>query len=424
MLSRERVELALAHKEPDMVPVDFGGGVVTGINVSMVYLLRQALKLDKPGTPVKVIEPLQMLGEIKPDLMEALGADVMPVTGLYNIFGYKNTGWKPWVTFDGTPVLVPGNFNIVPEPNGEILMYPEGDRSAPASGKMPKGGFYFDTIVRQPAFDEENLKVDDNMEEFKLISKEELEHLRVNIETIYYETDKAILANFGGTAFGDIALVPAPWLKNPKGIRDLTEWYMSTLIRRDYVYRVFEKQAEIALANLKTIYAAVGNKVNVVFMSGADFGTQNSSFISPETYRGLYMPFHKKLNNWIHTNTGWKTFMHSCGSIANLIDLFIESGFDILNPVQCSAVNMAPAFLKEKFGKKITFWGGGVDTQKTLPFGKPEDVIKEVKERIKIFGTDGGFVFNTVHNIQAQTPVENILAMIDTVKKYRKYPLM
>ena len=392
MLSRERVELSLAHKEPDMVPVDFGGGVVTGINVSMVYLLRQALKLDKPGTPVKVIEPLQMLGEIKPDLMEALGADVMPVTGLYNMFGYKNTGWKPWVTFGGTPVLVPGNFNIDPEPNGEILMYPEGDKSAPASGKMPKDGFYFDAIVRQAAFDEENLKVEDNTEEFKLISKEELEHLRVNIEKIYNETDKAILANFGGTAFGDIALVPAPWLKNPKGIRDLTEWYMSTLIRRDYVYQVFEKQCEIALANLKTIYSAVGDKVSIVYLSGADFGTQTSSFISPEAYRDLYMPFHKKLNSWIHLNTKWKTFMHSCGSISNLIDLFIESGFDILNPVQCSAVNMGPSLLKERFGKKITFWGGGVDTQKTLPFGKPEDVIKEVKERIKIFGKDGGFV--------------------------------
>ncbi len=189
------------------------------------------------------------------------------------------------------------------------------------------------------------------------------------------------------------------------------------------MYQVFEKQCEIALANLKTIYSAVGDKVSIVYLSGADFGTQTSSFISPEAYRDLYMPFHKKLNSWIHLNTKWKTFMHSCGSISNLIDLFIESGFDILNPVQCSAVNMGPSLLKERFGKKITFWGGGVDTQKTLPFGKPEDVITEVKERIKIFGKDGGFVFNTVHNIQAKTPVDNILAMIDTVKKYRKYPL-
>ena len=115
--------------------------------------------------------------------------------------------------------------------------------------------------------------------------------------------------------------------------------------------------------------------------------------------------------------------MHSCGSVSNLIDLFIEAGFDILNPVQCSASNMEPAFLKEKFGEKISFWGGGVDTQKTLPFGTPVEVAKQVKERIKIFGKDGGFVFNTVHNIQAKTPVGNILALLETLRKYRKYPL-
>ena len=423
MNSRERIITALNHKEPDLVPVDFGGSVVTGMSVSTVYLLRQALKLDPPKTPVKVIEPLQMLGELKPDLLEIFGADVVSVGGLNNIFGFKNENWKEWTAFDGTPVLVPGNFNTLPEANGDILMYPGGDKSAPASGRMPKGGFYFDALIRQPPLDEEKLNFEDNTEEFQPVTAEELAHFKKNIDKYYQETDKAIFANFGGTAFGDIALVPATWLKNPKGIRELTEWYMSALLRRDYIYKVFEKQCAIALQNLKAFYSAVGNKVNVVYLSGADFGTQTGSFISPEIYKDLYQPFHKQINGWVHKNTGWKTFMHSCGSVSNLIDLFIEAGFDILNPVQCSAFHMEPAFLKEKFGKKLTFWGGGVDTQKTLPFGTPVEVAKQVKERIKIFGKDGGFVFNTVHNIQAKTPVGNILALLETLRKYRKYPL-
>ena len=129
--SRERVSLALNHQEPDRVPLDLGGSVVTGMHVSVVYQLRQALGLDPSGTPVKVIEPYQMLGEIKSDLIDALGVDVVGLEGMRTMFGFKKEGWKPWTTFDGTPVLVPEGFNTDPEPNGGILMYPEGDRSAP-----------------------------------------------------------------------------------------------------------------------------------------------------------------------------------------------------------------------------------------------------------------------------------------------------
>jgi len=166
MSSRQRVKLTLDHKEPDQIPVDLGGSLVTGMHVTTVYLLRQALGLDRLGTPVKVIEPYQMLGEIKPDLMEALGTDVIGLGGTRTMFGFKNEGWKTWTTFDGTPVLIPEGFNTNPEPNGDILMYPEGDRSAPPSGRMPKGGWYFDAIVRQPPIDDNNLNVEDNLEEF------------------------------------------------------------------------------------------------------------------------------------------------------------------------------------------------------------------------------------------------------------------
>jgi hypothetical protein len=420
--SRERVHLALNHQEADRIPLDLGGSVVTGMHASSVYNVRQALKLDAPGTPVKVIEPYQMLGEIEPDLVEALNIDVVPLISQTTLFGFKNEGWKPWTTFDGTPVLVPEGFNTEPEPNGDILMYPEGDKTAPPSGRMPKGGWYFDTIIRQEPIDDDKLNVEDNLEEFGPISDEELEHFRREAERLHAETDKAIFANFGGTAFGDIALVPTPWLKRPKGIRDVEEWYVSTVARRDYVYQVFERQCEIALANLDRIYQAVSDQVTAVFVTGTDFGTQRGPFISPQAYRDLFQPFHKRVNDWIHQHTSWKTFNHSCGSIMALMEDFIESGFDILNPVQISAADMDPAQLKMRFGDRITFWGGGVDTQHTLPFGTAEEVRKEVRERIEIFGPGGGFVFNSIHNVQARVPVENLLALFETLQEHGAYP--
>ena len=166
MTSRERVRRALDHKEPDRVPLDLGASAVTGMHVSMVYRLRQALDLGRPGTPVKVVEPYQMLGDIAPDLMEALGVDVAGLPGPTTLFGFKNENWKPWTMADGTPTLVPEGFNTIPEPNGDLLQYPEGDRSVPPSGRMPKGGYFFDSIIRQPPLDEDHLRVEDNLEEF------------------------------------------------------------------------------------------------------------------------------------------------------------------------------------------------------------------------------------------------------------------
>ena len=419
MNSRQRVQAALSHQQPDYAPLDLGASAVTGMHVSSVAQLRQALGLDEPGTPVKVVEPYQMLGEIAPDLVEALGVDVVGLGSPKTLFGFENKGWKPWTLFDGTPVLVPAAFNTDPEPNGDVLMYPEGDRTAPPSGRMPKGGFYFDTIVRQEPIDDATLDVEDNLEEFGPVSDAALEHFAREAERIARDTDKAILANFGGTAFGDIALVPAPFLKYPKGIRDVEEWYVSTVIRFDYVFEVFRRQCEIALANLAKIYGAVGDKAAAVFVTGTDFGTQHGPFIGPQAYRRLFQPFHRKVNDWIHAHTPWKTFIHSCGSVAALLPDIVEAGFDVLNPVQCSAAGMAPETLKERYGARLAFWGGGVDTQKTLPFGTPDEVRREVKERIAIFNRGGGFVFNTVHNVQANTPRENLVALYEAVREAR-----
>ena len=419
MNSRSRVMSALNHVEPDRVPMDLGGSPVSGMHVSSVYLLRQAFGLDPPGTPVKVVEPYQMLGEIGQDLMDLLDIDVVYLEPPRTLFGYRNENWKPWVFHDGTPVLVPEKFNRDPEPNGDIYMYPEGDKSVPPSGKMPASGYYFDSVMRQHPIDDGNLDPEDNLEEYDYISGEDLAYFREEAKRLYEETDRAIMANFGGTAFGDIALVPAPWLKDPRGIRDVAEWYISTATRRDYIYRVFERQCEIALANLERIHDVVGERVQVVFLTGTDFGMQTGPLISPDVYRNLFKPFHRILNDWVHRHTQWKTFIHSCGAVAILISDFVEAGFDVLNPVQTSAAGMDPRELKQRFGDQIAFWGGGIDTQSTLPFGTPGEVRDQVKERMEIFSPGGGFIFNTVHNVQACIPEENLLALYQAVADFR-----
>ena len=272
MNSRERVRLALEHREPDRVPLDLGATTVTGMHVDTVYRLRQALDLDAPGTPVKVIEPFQMLGEIKPDLLNALAIDTAIVVGTGTAFGFPLEGWKEWKTFGGTPVWVPAGFNTQPEPNGDLLLYPQGDRSAPASGRMPQGGFYFDVIVRQEPFKEEDLRVEDNLEEFSVFSDREIEHYRRRAEELYTQTDKALVLNLGALSLGNISRVPGPGLKCPRGIRDVEEWYISLSTRREHVYKIFERATEINLVNLQKIHAAVGNRATVAYLTGTDFG--------------------------------------------------------------------------------------------------------------------------------------------------------
>jgi Uroporphyrinogen decarboxylase (URO-D) len=419
MTSRERIQTACAHHQPDKLPVDFGGGFQTGIHVSIVYKLRQAFGLDRPGTPVKVVEIYQMLGEVAPDLQAALGVDTVSLHGTGTMFGFPQSEFKEWQLADGTPVLLPKDFNTQYEPNGDLLQWPANDRSVSPSGRMPAGGHFFDAIIRQEPVDDATLNPAENTEEFQPVPDAELEHYRVLAERLATTTDKAVFCTFGGLTFGDIALVPATFLRQPKGIRDIEEWYVSTASRVDYIKAVFERQAEVAIANLERLHAVIGDRAAIMQTNGTDFGTQNGPFLSAAKYRDLFLPYQKRVNGWIHKHTSWKTFMHCCGGIAPLLDAVVEAEFDILNPVQCSAKGMAPRVLKREYGDKLVFWGGGVDTQKTLPFGKPQEVRDEVRERIDIFGPGGGFVFCTIHNIQANTPIENVLAMFEVVKEYR-----
>jgi len=413
--SRERVLCALNHRQPDRIPVDLGGTFVSGIHASCVLALRDYFGLEKK--PVKVIDPGQLLGEIDEDLKLALGIDTEGVIRRMTRFGFPAEDWKPFRMYDGAEVLVPGKFNVSIDERGDTLMHPLGDRSNPPSARMPNGGYFFDAIMRQQPFDEDHLNPADNLEEYGPISEEELAHLAREARRAA-STGRSVVASFGGTALGDVALVPGVGLPYPKGIRDITEWYISTRARRDYVHAVFAGQCEIALANLERIAARLGGLVDVVNICGTDFGTQTSSFCSVGTFRELWMPYYSQVNNWVHKNTRWRTFKHSCGAVEKFIPSFLEAGFDILNPVQCSAAGMEPELLKQKYGRDLVFWGGGVDTQQVLPFGTPEEVREQVLRRCEAFYKDGGFVFNTVHNIQARTPVENIIAMIGAVEDF------
>ena len=414
MNSRERLQCALRHEEPDRVPVDFGGTAVTGMHVSAVHRLRQAV-LGDPGYRVRVIEPYQMLGEIDDELRGALGIDVAGLMTRKTLFGFENTGWKPFTLFDGTPCRVPADFNVSANEAGDCLIHPEGDTSVPPSGKMPRGAYFFDSIVRQPPVDDDKLNPADNFEEFGLLDADTLRWYGQRI-TELEATGCGVILTMPGTAFGDIALVPAPWMKHPKGIRDITEWYISTAARKDYVHAIFEKQCEIGLKNLETLINLFGDRVDAVFLTGTDFGTQRGLFISKDAYREMFKPYHVRINQFIHQRSKWKTFIHSCGSVYDLLPEFIEAGFDILNPVQCSAAKMDARTLKREFGAQLTFWGGGANTQQTLPFGTPDEVYREACERIEIFGAGGGFVFDTVHNVQGPTPAANLQAMFRALR--------
>jgi hypothetical protein len=417
MQTRENVNKTLNHRQPGGLVVDFGSTAVTGIHILAIERLRDYYGLEKH--PIKLTEPYQMLGEIEEDLAGILGCDFISVPSRNNMFGFENKDWKEFKTFWGQEIMVPGNFNTRIDANGDLLMYPEGDVSVPPSARMPRSGYFFDSIIRQQAFDQENPDLEDNLEEFSLLKPVDIAYWKTRAEEIR-TTDKGVIANFGGTALGDIALVPGPWMKNPKGIRDISEWYMSTVMRTDFLKELFDRQTDIAIRNLETLFGILGNRIDLVFICGTDFGTQDSQFCSPEMFDELYLPYYRKMNDWIHQHTAWKTFKHSCGAVFPLIPRFIEAGFDVLNPVQISAAGMDPQLLKDTFGSEITFWGGGVDTQKVLSFGSPAEVRDQIRKHVEIFNRDGGFVFNTIHNIQATTPVENLVSMTETLREFRK----
>ncbi len=415
MTSRERVRKAINHEQPDRVPVDLGSTLVTGIAASAYARLKKALGIT--GGATRVYDPFQMLAEVEAPVKKALGVDTYGIQLPTTMFGYMNENWKKFTMFDGTEVEISGHFEYDVLPNGDIVQYPKGDRSAPPSGRMPKNGFYFDAIVRQEPIDEAQLDPREwARQNCAPYTQEELRFLETTSRQWFENSEYSLVGNFWGAGFGDIAQVPGPAVLHPKGIRDPEEWYVSTLTRAQYITDIFGCMFEVGMKNLQAYKQAVGDRIDVIVMSGTDFGSQAGPFIAPQAYREMFMPLHRKMNDWVHGNTKWKTFFHTCGAISEFLPDFKEAGIDILNPVQVSAAGMEPDQLKKKWGRDFVFWGGAVNPQRTLAFGTPEEVRAEAERNARIFSQGGGFVFNNVHNIQATVPTENIVALFDALR--------
>lgn len=416
MNSRERVRKALNHEVTDRVPIDLGSTVVSSIHAAAYIKLREKLGLEKKL--VHVSDPLLMTTDVDMDVLNALEIDVISLPGLYNTIGVKNQNYKEWTLPQGITVGVPGDFNVTQDEDGSILAFAQGDMNYPPSAKMPTGAMYFDGIVRQENLEEklEWNAIKDYEGQFDLLTDEELLYLEKTADDYYKNTEFSLVGSYGNGGLGDAFHIPAPWMKEVKGIRDVAQWFMALYLNPSYLSEQFAMQTEISLKNLKSYYQAVGDKIDVLFLSGADYAHQTGSLIGTEMYRELFMPHYKKLNEWIHQNTSWKTFMHCCGSVVELLPSFIESGFDIINPVQVSATGMDPAVLKERFGEDIVFWGGGCDPQYTMTRKTPDEVYLETKRNAEIFSVNGGFIGGNVHNVQYDVTPENLIAELNALK--------
>jgi uroporphyrinogen decarboxylase len=399
---RERVLTALKHKEPDALPWDLGGMRSTGIMAIAYAKLRRALKLPLDG--IKVYDVGQQLAWVDEDIRRMFPIDVIALDNGKVRADYLY-GWRPYnlPDEDRTNALFPANFRVEEAEDGSRFLY-EGDMVV---GKMPSGGFYFDDVY-YPLSNADSVE-DIEKWEMGTLSEEFLSALRKEAKNLYENTDYAIMGSFGGNII--------------EGGQSLMGWenFMTALLaNRKLVEALIEKLVEGHLRNLELYLDAVGDYIQIIQM-GDDLGTQNGPQLSPRLYKELISPAHKKIYEFVHEKAPHIfVFLHSCGGIYELIPYLVEAGVDILNPVQTSAVNMEPERLKREFGKELVFWGGGCDTQRVLPFATPKEVKEHIKERIRIFSKGSGFVFCQVHNIQANVPVENIIALLETVKEVKE----
>ena len=419
MNSRERLQAAIEHRKPDRVPIDLGSTKNTGISASVLYNMRKALGL--PEKDIHVEELFWLLGRVDEDVRRLLGVDVVGIGWPADVFGVKHTGGKPFKMNDGTPLIIGNNSAINRMPDGNTYLYPQGDISAQPSAVMPPEGYFFDSIDRVEPFDESNLTpLEDFKDDFKVIDDETAKYLEKQSIDLYEGTEYGIVGFMGGGGLGETSRLPGMQLKHPKGIRKFADWLAAHLLYPEYLHAIFQMQTEIILKNFEIYKQAVGERIQVIGWSCTDFGTQHGPFISPELFRTLYKPYYKKMNDWVHQNTNWKTYYHCCGSVVALLDDFVDMGMDILNPIQLSAKDMDAHMLKEKYGDKLVFWGGAVDTQATLPFGTPQQVREQVLERMEILSANGGYVFNGIHNIVAKTPAENVIAMYRAAAEFNQ----
>ncbi len=415
MTSRERILAAVNHKEADRVPIDLGSMRSTGMS-AITY--NKLMKEFEWKDPCLLYDFQQQLAYVGPNLRKRFHVDSMDIGEAF--IGDINKDWKDWKLPDGSKCKIPNYVDARIQENGTISLF---DSDGVEVGQQPKGSLYVDQ-VHFPYGDEEripeildekvyshtlwdvpalpfNLDLINNNDDYNLFVE--------NIKKLRRESDKALMISIGHSFFEF-----GCYIRNTENF--LCDLYLDP----SGVDRLLGMLEERYLARLERILHDVADDIDIV-QFGDDLGTQRGLWFSPEVMRELFIPRYKALFDYVHKNSNAKVFMHSCGSITDILGDLIDIGLDIINPVQTTAYNMDPLFLKEQFGRDVTFWGGGCEVQGLLTTGSPKEVEDQVKRRIEILGKDGGFVFNQIHNILANVPVENIVKMYDTAYEYGWY---
>jgi len=406
MTHRERLVVAASHQEPDRVPVDFGAMGSTGITALAYARLKEYLGM-RDGT-IRVYDTGQQLAEPERAILDLLHVDVIDLRRSLEPAGPDGRGWKPWKLRDGTPVEVPSSFNPEPDGDGGYVLK---DSQGRIHARMPPDGFFFDSVYHPLEKMKSSSEAKSLDWESMKISDQHVRWLQEKAKYLERETDYAILFQGCGGVH--------EW---GQGLRGWTNWIVDLGARKPLAEALLDRMMEVNMDRLKKLVPALGPHVQVLGF-GDDLGMQMGPQISPKNYREMLKPRHEEMFTYAKKHSKCFIFLHSCGSIYSLLPDLIDAGLDIINPVQISAANMEPERLKKEFGDQLTFWGGGADTQNVLGYQPVDEVEKHVRRNVSIFGRNGGFVFNQVHNVQPNVEPEALLAAYATANRFGRYPL-
>jgi uroporphyrinogen decarboxylase len=417
MTSRERVLAAIAHREPDKVPIDLGAMRSTGITAVAYGNLKRYLGIS--GGSTDVYDVVQQLAQPEDPILDYFEADVID---LGRAFLTADKDWKDFTLPDGSAARIPAYAGLEPDGEGGWVF-----RSSTGTtlGSMPRGAYYLSqTHFPLLDWDGHDLSVLDRLADLmaqvtwaalptapwhKPLSREHLADIRKRAKRLSETTDFAVMAGFGGNL-----LEWGQYLcRNDQFLVDLVESPRKA-------EALLDRLTGMHLENLDPFLDAVEGHVQIIQM-GDDLGTQLAPQISPAMYRRFFKPRHRLIFEKVRKRSGLHLFLHSCGAIAPLLPDLIEIGVEIINPVQTSARGMEPERLKREFGKDLTFWGGGCDTQSILPYRTEREIDEHVRNRFEILAPGGGFIFTPVHNMMPNVPPRNIVAMIEAAKTYRRH---
>ena len=405
LTSRERVERALNHEELDRVPIDLGSSRVTGI-AAIAY--RNLLEHLGIGEEVRLFDIKQQLAMPSVEVVDRLGGDVMLLSRLAPTTGMPFMGidrWKAGRMTDGAPCLVPEDYQVEVHDNGIADVIHEGCLVA----QRTPGSLYFD-VCSHPLAEAESCADIDAYEFPDPWSEREAEFLRGEVERLYHGTDKAL--------FAGVPLMNGSFMEIGAVLFGYETFMMNLYTEREMMEHWLDRMLEHDMEVLGPYLEIAGPYICGIQMND-DFGAQDALQISPQIYREMFKPRQEKWIEFVKARTDAKVFIHCDGAVEELLPDFIEIGIDILNPLQTNARGMAPDKIKRKYGRDLSFWGGGSETQTTLPFGTLDEIRAEVAERVRLLGRGGGYVFGTIHNIQADISPEKIMAVFDTARETR-----